>query len=129
MAEEVSATQTTRASAVVQSTLLGELLENAQIAAIAVDDAGRYVAVNQYACDLVGYSREELLGRRVGELNPQSDLPEHVEEVQAGERQDGELLIRRKDGRRLRVAYRTARSTLARMPFTLAFFWTVPDAA
>ena len=113
----------------VQSTLLGELLENAQIAAIAVDDAGRYVAVNQFACDLVGYSREELLGRRVGELNPQTDLPEHVEEVQAGERQEGELLIHRKDGRSLRVAYRTARSTLARMPFTVAFFWAVPDAA
>ena len=129
MAEESSATQSARASTAVQSTMLGELLENAEIATIAVDDAGRYVAVNQYACELVGYSREELLGRRVGELNPDSELREHAEQVDAGERDEGDLVIRRKDGCRLRVRYRTARTTLARMPFTVAIFWAAGEPA
>ena len=120
---EVSTTQATRASTVVQSTMLGELLENAQIGALAVDDAGRYVAVNQHACELVGYTREELLGRRVGDLNPQTDLAAQVAQVIAGERDEGEVTIRRKDGGELPIRYRAARTTLARMPFTVAFFW------
>ena len=120
---EVTTTQATRASTVVQSTMLGELFENAQIGAIAVDDAGRYVAVNQYACELVGYTREELLGRRVGDLNPETDLTRQVAQVLAGERDEGEVTIRRKDGGALHVRYRAARTTLARMPFAVAFFW------
>ena len=129
MTERPSATQAARASAAVQSTMLGELLENARIAAVAVDDGGRYVAVNRYACELVGYNREELLGRRVGELNPESDLREHAAQVEAGERADGNLVIRRKDGRPLRVRYRTAPTTLARMPFTVAIFWAAGERA
>jgi PAS domain S-box-containing protein len=109
----------------VQSTMLGELLEHAQIAAIVTDDEGRYLAVNRYACDLVGYGREELLGRRVGDLNPASELATHLEQVLGGERSEGELVVQRKDGGDLRVHYRAAKTTLARLPFTVAFFWPV----
>lgn len=109
----------------VQSTLLGELLEHAEIAAIATDHEGRYLAVNRYACELVGYARDELLGRRVGELNPGTELPAHLEQVLAGERNEGELVVRRKDGGDLCLHYRAAKTKLARMPFTVAFFWPV----
>ena len=39
-------------------------------AALVADDHGRYVAVNDAACRLLGYSRDELLGMNVWDLTP-----------------------------------------------------------
>ena len=110
------------AHAAVQSTLLGELLENAAIGALAVDE-GHYVAANGRACELTGYAREELIGRRVGELNPLSALPEQFIEVARGVRNGGVVTICRKDGEEIRVCYRAVYSHLAGMRIILGFFW------
>jgi PAS domain S-box-containing protein len=116
------ATRSAVATAIVQSTLLAELLDAAEIGVLAVD-SGRYVAANAYACALTGYEREELIGRRVGELNPLSDLPQQFAEVTAGARTGGELVIRRKDGSELPIAYRAVRTRLAGMQLLLGVFW------
>lgn len=110
------------ASAAVQSTLLGELLENARIGALAVDE-GRYVAANEYACELLGYEREELIGKRVGELHPLSGLPEQFVEIQEGRRTGGRLLLERKDGTLVDITYRAVRTTLAGMSILIGLFW------
>jgi PAS domain S-box-containing protein len=112
-----------RAHPLLQATLLGELLEHAHVAAFVVDDDGRYVAVNEYACTLTGYAREELLGLRVGELNPESDLPRQTAEIAAGTRSAGEVVIRTKSGKRLSVYYRAVRTELAGMPLYLGLCW------
>ena len=52
----------------VQETLLGEALEHAPIAAIVLDETGRYLAANRMACRLTGYAREELLDAGVRAL-------------------------------------------------------------
>ncbi len=44
------------------------LLENALDAIVIADDAGRSVEVNPAMCALVGWSREELVGRKLAEL-------------------------------------------------------------
>ena len=49
-------------------TLLGEAVEHAPVGIYVFDDQGRYVAVNVYACELLGYARKELLELRIGEL-------------------------------------------------------------
>jgi PAS domain S-box-containing protein len=112
------------ANAIVQSTLLGELLENARIGALAVDE-GRYVAANAYACEVLGYARLELIGTRVGELHPESDLPRQFAEIQHGHRTGGELTITRKDGEELHVHYRAVPTKLAGMNILLGLFWIV----
>ena len=119
-------TRETSANPLVQSTLLGELFERADIAVL-VADQGRYVAANHHACDITGYSREEILGLSVGELNPDSGLPLHFKEIEAGRRESGELTIRRKDGTPLRVGYRAARSSLAAMEVIVGVFWPLDD--
>jgi PAS domain S-box-containing protein len=95
-------------NALVQSTLLGELLEHAKVGALAVD-SGRYIAANKYACELTGYERSELIGRSVGELSPQTG--------------DGVTALRCKDGHEIDVVYRAVDSTLAGIPVMLGLFW------
>lgn len=104
---------------VIQSALLGELLANAEIGALAVD-RGTYVAANENACRLLGLERSELIGTRVGELHPLSGLPEHWIEIERGDRVGGDLEL---DGLKLR--YRVARTTLAGLPIMLGLFWRV----
>ena len=45
----------------VQKSLVGEALEHGPVAVFVADDDGRYLAVNAYACELLGYTRSELL--------------------------------------------------------------------
>ncbi len=106
----------------VQSTILNELLDNAKIGILAVDE-GHYVAANTYACLLTGYEREDLIGRRVGELNPTSELPEQFAEVLRGARQSGVVAIRAKDGSDVKVCYRAVETSLAGLTLLLGLFW------
>ena len=52
----------------VQKSLVGEAIEGGPVAVFVADADQRYVAVNAYACRLLGYTREELLGLRVTEV-------------------------------------------------------------
>lgn len=94
----------------VQSTLLGELVEHANIGVLAAD-SGRYIAANEYACELIGYDRSELIGRQVAELKP-AHGGEHVS-------------FRCKDGEELAVVHRAAEAQLAGLTVTLCVFWPV----
>lgn len=97
------------ASMLVQSTLLGELLENARIGALAVDE-GRCVAANAYLCGLLGYDRQDLIGTR-----------EFADVVKQGGQ--GDLTIPAKDGRELQLTYRVVQTTLAGMDLLIGLFW------
>jgi PAS domain-containing protein len=97
-------------SALVQSTLLGELVEHAKVGVLAAD-SGRYVAANGYACELTGYDRAELIGMPVDELCRQSG--------------GGVFALGCKDGRTVEVGYRIVTATLAGLPVALSLFWPV----
>src|SRR2546421_10745586 len=56
------------AEPLVQASLLGEAVEHGPAAVFVADENGRYVAVNQAACRMLGYSREELLGLGVTDV-------------------------------------------------------------
>jgi PAS domain-containing protein len=98
------------ASMLVQSTLLGEMLENARIGALAVDE-GHCVAANAYLCELLGYEREELIGTSVAELPI------------AGVQESGDLNVTGKDGHELHLSYRVVPTTLAGMDIVIGLFW------
>jgi PAS domain-containing protein len=98
------------ANSLVQTTLLGELLEHANVGAVAAD-GGRCVAANVRACELIGYERAELIGRPVEKLC-----------LHYG---SGTTTVGHKDGRTIDVAYRVVEATLAGMPIMLGLFWPV----
>jgi PAS domain S-box-containing protein len=106
----------------VQSSLLGEVLDAAPVAVFVGDESLRYLAVNRAGCELVGYTREELTGLGVAdvvELTPEEFESAYGDFVQNGGRR-ADLTIRRKDGTRLDVSHATYRSSLGGMPVFIA---------
>ena len=79
------------------------ILEAARDGIVAADvETRKFVVVNEAACRMLGYNRNELLGLGVEDIHPAEDLP-HV--VQQFERQtkgeislSGDLPVKRKDG-------------------------------
>ena len=51
----------TAAEPLIQASLLGEAVDSGPVAVFVADEQMRYVAVNEYAASLLGYSRAELL--------------------------------------------------------------------
>jgi PAS domain S-box-containing protein len=96
-------------NALVQSTLLGELLEHANVGVLAAD-SGRYIAANSYACEVIGLDRAELIGKPVDDLCARSG--------------SGEVALRCREGE-IRVSYRATIANLSGIPVVLSLFWPV----
>lgn len=79
------------------------LVEQAADGIFVANTAGRYVEVNDAACAMLGYSREELLQLSIADVIPPSDLERLAElrthMIQTGATESGEWLMRRKDGK------------------------------
>lgn len=83
-------------------------LETFEVATLAADNTGRYIAANTRASELTGYSHAELMKLSVTDLTPlmrhalSADLWNRF--IQAGT-QTGEYVLQRKDGSPLGVQY------------------------
>ena len=82
------------------------LFENACDAIFVADMEGNFIAVNQEACDHVGYGREELLRMRPEQINSR-ESSEKISECLARIRRDGECTFEavhaHRDGRQIPV--------------------------
>lgn len=107
-----------------QRALLGEAVDTASLAVFVFEDDENYVAVNEAACELSGYTREELLELPLRRLaaDPEQTL-RNLQRVASGQRTAGSARMRRKDGTVIDVEYRASRATIARMPFLVAVYW------
>src|SRR3954451_2982777 len=85
------------------------LFERAPDAILLADDQARYVDANPAACELTGYSREELLQLYVWDVTPAAQ-PQATQ--QAWQRflrrgaSSGEFIVRRKDGSAVETEFR-----------------------
>jgi PAS domain S-box-containing protein len=100
----------------VQASLVGEAIDQGPVLVFVADEDMNYVAVNQFACDVLGYSREELLSCKVTDVET-GDGPEALLAA-SGESERARL--RRKDGCELAVDYRAAKTTVAGMALYIA---------
>jgi PAS domain S-box-containing protein len=81
------------------------LFETALDAILFFDNSGRYFDVNPSAVALLGYSRDEIITRSVGDFTPELERPAAVAGVFFA-RGSGESTIVRKDGETRHVEYR-----------------------
>ena len=117
----------TDARALIHSALVGEALEHGPIAVFVFDDEGRYLTVNHFACELLGYERGELLSRCVGEL---SALPQDVaiESYQRAVKTGAESMtaVLHADGSIVHLRFRASTTRVAGMPVFVGVAWPVP---
>lgn len=77
------------------------LLDHAPVGIFIADHEGRYIEVNPAGCRLLGFSRDELLGKTVADLLSEEDVQRlsHARERQLrGDVEVGSWSLRRKDG-------------------------------
>jgi len=77
------------------------IFEGSRDAVFITDENSRFVAVNRAACELTGYSKEELLRMRIPDLHKPEDLTAYNlyhDRIMAGEEIVSEAKILRKDG-------------------------------
>ena len=101
----------------VQTGLLGEAIDLAPAAVLVADENGKYVAVNRYACDILGYTRAELLSLRVHDVSAEPDVEAHYDQFVKERRAAGITLCRRKDGSTFDFRYRAGETTIAGLTY------------
>jgi PAS domain-containing protein len=100
----------------IQAELISEALASASVGFLVWDEHRRYIAANAAACEILGTSLDDLLGREVGRQTIES--AEAVEEALASGFASGHAVVQRLDGRApVEVFYATFTTKTAGMPF------------
>jgi len=110
-----------------QLALLGEAVSGMSGVAVFVwDDDRNYVAVNDAACALTGYTREQLLGMHVGDSSPERAEP-HFTKARLNDVLRGSHEVETPDGP-LEVEWITCRTTIAGLPYFVSVVWPLDTA-
>ena len=105
------------AEPLIQASLIGEAVDNGPAAIFVADDEGRFIAVNAFACDLLGYTRSELLSLTVQDIAPEPVAATTFAKLQREGALSGSTVLRHKDGRDVTIEWRAMRTTAAGMEF------------
>jgi PAS domain S-box-containing protein len=105
------------AEGLIQTALLGEAVDAGPALVFVADDTMRYIAVNQFACEALGYTREELLALTVPDIAREPDAPMQYDELLARGVRHGTARLTRKDGSTVEFCYRAAKTTVAGLGF------------
>ncbi|HEX4929591.1 MAG TPA: PAS domain S-box protein [Gaiellaceae bacterium] len=117
----------TGAHELVQKSLVGEALEHGPMAIFVADENGRYIAVNAYACKLLGYTRDELLGLHLSEVAVNPGALEDFDEMRRNRRRAGTTVLRHRDGSELAMNFRASETTVGGMPLYIGICWLDDD--
>ena len=104
----------------VLASLLADGAEHAELGLFIYDDDGKYVAVNRYGAELLGYERSELLTHDVADFTA-GGIDRSL--LLKPERREGVRLVHRKDGSTIPVAFVVASTQVSSLSFYLAVVW------
>jgi PAS domain S-box-containing protein len=106
-----------------QERVLGVAFQNAPIAVIVADGSSNYLAVNDRACEIARYSREELYDLGAWGIVESPRTLEGQDLTALPGIRGGEAEIRRGDGTLARVGFRVATTTLGPQSVRIAVWW------
>ncbi|MFL5962745.1 MAG: PAS domain-containing protein [Gaiellaceae bacterium] len=109
---------------IVLASLLGDGAEHAKIGLFIYDDDGKYVAINQYGAELLGYDRGDLLSHDVGDFTAGGIDCDVLLRL---ERREGVRIVERKDSSQATVAFVTTPTQVGSFWFYLAVVWELAD--
>ena len=101
------------AEGLIQKALLGEAVDAGPALVFVADETMRYIAVNRRACDVLGYTREELLALTVDRVAQARDAPAEYDEMLVRGFRAGTATLTRKDGSTVEFSYTAGKTTAA----------------
>ena len=96
------------------------------MAILVADDEMRYVAANATATELLGYTREELLQRRIPDIAGYPEAEGEFEAMIAAGELVGRTTVTRKDGTKLSLRHRSSETKIAGLAYYVAVLWPEP---
>jgi PAS domain S-box-containing protein len=105
------------AETIIQTSLLGEAIDDGPALVFVADERMRYVAVNQRACRALGYTRAELLELGVADVARTEDAPAQYDAMVDRGFLSGTIPLTCKDGTTIDFAYRASTTRVAKLEF------------
>ena len=88
-----------------QHVLLSDAVDRSPALVFVADDEMRYLAVNNTACEVLGYTRQELLSLRVTDVAVSVEAESLYQEMLSARSQQGDVQLRTKTGELLPFVY------------------------
>ena len=88
--------------------LRGRAVDELEEAVLIADDGGAYVAASDRALELLGYQRQELLGKHIWDIAPEWEIPvaqESFDAFKGDGAQRGDFVLRTKGGALITINY------------------------
>jgi PAS domain S-box-containing protein len=103
------------AETLIQRSLLGEAVDTSPALVFVADEAMRYIAVNQTACNVLGYTRDEMLKLTVPDVAREPTSPTQYDEMLVRGKRDGMAILTAKDGHELEFHYFASMTRVAKL--------------
>jgi PAS domain S-box-containing protein len=104
------------AEGLIQMALLGEAVDVGPALVFVADEEMRYIAVNQRACDVLGYSRDEMLQFKVTTVAQAAESSTQFDEMLVRGFRHGTATLTCKDGSTVEFAYQARQTKVAGLP-------------
>ena len=104
----------------IQQFLLYDAIDVGPALVFVADDEMHFLAVNNKACSVLGYSREELLSMRITDIVPAVETPGLYEQMMSERSQQGDVELLTKDGVLLPFIYEASEVQVAGMQYWVA---------
>lgn len=123
VAEEATVDEDVSPDAATHERVLGLAFQQAPIAVTVSDGAGDYLALNDRACEITGYSRRELFELGAFGVVVAPGRPSGGDLTALPGIRSGEAELRCRDGTTKTVAFRAATTILAKQKVRIAVWW------